>query len=207
MHRLHSIPGRDAKLLHLGVRADELLLTYDDGKARVWDMRGQELRRSIATDQAQALIEDGKGWWSVRDVDPFNTRDSGTTGMLSAPGCARGATAATLLADFRRSIEVATRAVNPASASRFGTVKDDMLSDGTKGQSAADVPEERKDKGLDMAAPGSRKALGIIRPLLLLVLPLGLDEQVDRRAAEVLGMSAAEATSPSLSNGVVTGAG
>ncbi len=85
----YTIPGRGARLTSIAVRADELLLTYDDDKARVWDLRTQELRRSIATDQAQALVEERQGMvdrQADRGVQSVALR---TTGVLSQLASAR----------------------------------------------------------------------------------------------------------------------
>ncbi|SPO40249.1 uncharacterized protein PSFLO_05731 [Pseudozyma flocculosa] len=191
---LYTIPGREGRLRALAVRADELLLTYDDGKARVWDLRSQELRRSIGIDQAQSLLLDRKGWWTVRDVEPFSARNSGTAGVLSSLSCARGPDAATLVADFRRSIEVASRTL--LGVQKQGSVyvatrktRPGMPFDEAPASSTADKPDD------DEAAPtvpmqglAARKALGILRPLLALVLPIGMRQDWDADAAYLLGL-------------------
>ncbi|KAN0063521.1 hypothetical protein ACQY0O_003968 [Thecaphora frezii] len=194
---LYAIPGRDARLRSLAVRADELLLTYDDGKARVWDLRSQELRRSIAVDQAKALVLDGNGWWTAREVEPFSSRDSGTSGVLASLCCARGPTAAAMLADFRRSIEVAARSMLGVrkQGSVYGSVRRERLMAGSEGDAGPSAAEEEMTATVGMQSPPAKKALGILRPLLMLVLPAGLRDEWDAQIEILLGLAADRAGS------------
>ncbi|EST10087.2 Quinoprotein amine dehydrogenase, beta chain-like protein [Kalmanozyma brasiliensis GHG001] len=192
----YTIPGRGARLTSLAVRADELLLTYDDGKARVWDLRTQELRRSIAVDQAQALVEDGKGWWTVKPIEPYSPLHSGTSGVLSQLASARDGAAASLLVDFRRSIEAAARSVRGAGPS---TAKEDAAPrigqpNATGQQPPAALRSEQEQYQTDSSAsvslgsPAARKAVNIIRPLLPTVFPTGLDSDIDAKLAALLDL-------------------
>ncbi|GAC93303.1 hypothetical protein PHSY_000868 [Pseudozyma hubeiensis SY62] len=196
---MYTIPGRGARLTSLASRADELLLTYDDDKARVWDLRSQELRRSIATDQAQALIEDGKGWWTVKTVEPYSPLHSGTTGVLSQLASARDGAAASLLVDFRRAIEAAARAVR---GSGQAVAKEDLSQAAARsGQPSGASPQpaltmrtepdfERTEgqTSVGLGSPAARKAVNIIRPLLPTVFPSGLDVDVDAKLAALLDL-------------------
>ena len=186
---LYTVPGRGARLTSLAVRADELLLTYDDDKARVWDLRTQELRRSIATDQAQALVEDGKGWWTIKAVEPFSPLHSGTTGVLSQLASARDGAAASVLVDFRRAIEAAARAVRGAGQS--GAKEDVAPRSGTQAAALrSDQDHERNTEpaSIGLGSPAARKAVNIIRPLLPTVFPTGLDADMDAKLAALLDL-------------------
>ncbi|KAI3482741.1 hypothetical protein L1887_54497 [Cichorium endivia] len=194
--KLYTVPGRGARLTSLAVRADDLLLTYDDGKARVWDLRSQELRRSIATDQAQALVEDGKGWWSVKTIEPYNPLHSGTTGVLSQLAAARGEAAATLLVDFRRAIEAAARPVRggmPTSGNEISSAVPGGKSSTASLQPPARLrtePDSDANAGspISLGSPAARKAVNIVRLLLPVVYPTGLDADIDAKLAVLLNL-------------------
>jgi hypothetical protein len=171
-------------------------LTYDDGKARVWDLRSQELRRSIATDQAQALVEDGKGWWSVKTIEPYNPLHSGTTGVLSQLAAARGEAAATLLVDFRRAIEAAARPMRggmPTSGNEISSAVPGGKSTTASLQPPARLrtePDSDANAGspISLGSPAARKAVNIVRPLLPVVYPTGLDADIDAKLAVLLNL-------------------
>ncbi len=205
--QLYTVPGRGARLTSLAVRADELLVTYDDGKARVWDLRSQELRRSIATDQAQALVEDGKGWWTVKPIEAYSPLHAGTTGVLSQLAAARDIAAASLLVDFRRAIEAAARSVrgtaqsgsNEATASnhpslpptitaRAGTATTASLQPPSTLQSEQDRDRASGSTLIGLGTPAARKAVNIVRPLLPTVFPVGLDAALDAKLAALLDL-------------------
>ncbi|TKY90706.1 hypothetical protein EX895_000704 [Sporisorium graminicola] len=193
---LYTVPGRGARLTSLAVRADELLLTYDDDKARVWDLRTQELRRSIATDQAQALVEDGKGWWTVKAIEPYSPLNSGTTGVLSQLACARDDAAASLLVNFRRAIEAAARAVRGAgqsgakedAAPRTGTANAASFQPSATLRAEQDFERNTAPQLVGLASPAARKAVNIVRPLLPTVFPTGLDADMDAKLAALLDL-------------------
>ncbi|SNX81804.1 uncharacterized protein MEPE_00509 [Melanopsichium pennsylvanicum] len=194
--QLYTIPGRGARVTSLAVRADELLLTYDDDKARVWDLRSQELRRSIATDQAQALIEDGKGWWTVKTIERYSPLHSGTTGVLSQLASARDNAAASLLVDFRRAIEAASRSVrgpsqptpNDATLPRMGASPATMLQPPATLRSEQDLEHNTDISAVSIGSSAARKAVNIVRPLLPTVFPIGLDANADAKLAALLDL-------------------
>lgn len=196
---LYTVPGRGARLTSLAVRVDDLLLTYDDDKARVWDLRSQELRRSIATDQAQALVEDGKGWWTVKNIEPYSPLHSGTTGVLSQLASARDGVAASLLVDFRRAIEAAARAIHgsgqpvakedfPQTAPRSGSTNNLSLHPSATLRSEPEVEQNQDETSVGLGSPAARKAVNIIRPLLPTVFPTGLDPDMDAKLAALLDL-------------------
>ncbi|SJX60523.1 uncharacterized protein SRS1_10159 [Sporisorium reilianum f. sp. reilianum] len=202
---LYTVPGRGARLTSLAVRADELLLTYDDDKARVWDLRTQELRRSIATDQAQALVEDGKGWWTVKAIEPFSPLHSGTTGVLSQLACARDDAAASLLVNFRRAIEAAARAVRGAgqggakedAAPRGGTTNSTALQPSASLRAEQDFERTAAPQSVGLGSPAARKAVNIIRPLLPTVFPTGLDADMDAKLVALLDLEEPDSSASS----------
>lgn len=185
----YIIPGRAARLESLATRADEILLIYDDGKARVWDLRTQELRRSIAIDQAQALLDDGKGWWGVKHIQPYSPSHSGTTGVLSRLAAAQDTFSGAMLVDFRRAIEAASRAVDSAHTAKGDADKHQHDPEGVQ------YPDEEDEAvsgppaaTLSLASPAARKAITIVRPLLSVVFPLGLDAHLDNKLKVLLDL-------------------
>lgn len=204
---LYTVPGRGARLTSLAVCADELLLTYDDDKARVWDLRSQELRRSIATYQAQALVEDGKGWWTVKTIEPYSPLHSGTTGVLSQLAAARDDAAAALLVDLRRAIEAAARSVRGGGAqsaaidataqqahastqttSATGRATVGSLAPPATLRSEQDMDGNSTTAFVSIGSPAARKAVNIIRPLLPTVFPIGLESNMDAKLAALLDL-------------------
>ncbi|PWZ02541.1 hypothetical protein BCV70DRAFT_229024 [Testicularia cyperi] len=193
LKRLYTLPGRGARLQAIAVRADEILLTYDDHKARLWDLRTQELRRSIAVDDALALIHDAKGWWSIKFIHPYSPLHSGTTGVLSQLAAARSSFSAALLVDFRRAIEAAARAVGASGSTRTGTsgragARPDATAEASAAPTTAVEEEEEAAQAVSIGSPAARKAVGIVRPLLPVVFPMGLDAQMDRKLSVLLNL-------------------
>lgn len=62
--RLYLIPGTRAPLSQIHVGEESILLVYANEQARLWDLRTQELRRSMPASQARELIARG-GWMQV----------------------------------------------------------------------------------------------------------------------------------------------
>ncbi|KAK0550802.1 hypothetical protein OC846_002338 [Tilletia horrida] len=102
----HTIPSRaaSAPLKTLFLRNAELLLLYDDGRARLWDtavspylasnttltdaeslnlVGGAELRRSIGADQALSLVEDDNKAFDALYASAFNSASSGAASILA----------------------------------------------------------------------------------------------------------------------------
>ncbi|PWN52462.1 hypothetical protein IE53DRAFT_282036 [Violaceomyces palustris] len=166
---LYSIPGRDARLSSMAVRADEMLLIYDDEKARMWDMRTQELRRSVGTELAKSLLEDGTGWWSYYPIHAPGNEDSASSKVLSKIASARHGAIATLLTDYRRAIEVASRLVDPP-ASQYANATDEPPLE-LAGTTASRKIDSSIRTGTQLDTAVGKKVVTIIRPLLATVLP------------------------------------
>lgn len=66
MHRsLYIVPASTAPLsrMHLGGE-NNLLLEYEDRRARLWDVKTREFWRSVSKDKAEELLGQG-GWTSL----------------------------------------------------------------------------------------------------------------------------------------------
>ncbi|CAA7261526.1 unnamed protein product [Cyclocybe aegerita] len=61
LHFLYLIPGSTARLDRICLGGHELLLVYDDHRARLWDAQTKELWRSMGQDKAEELLAQG-GW-------------------------------------------------------------------------------------------------------------------------------------------------
>jgi hypothetical protein len=176
------IPGRGVPLWRLALRADDLLLVYADGRARVWDVCSHELRRSIDADQANALLEEkSPPWWSMAlggpealaDVDARASENS-SVAVLSASSILDEAGQSAVTADLRRAIEAASRAVGSPDGLRArggneapadpGLGPDAFASIGRNG-----APEARA--GVKEVSAGAKKAISILRPFLAALLP------------------------------------
>jgi len=204
---LSMVPGRGgakgtgARLERVASRADELLLLYDDQKARLWDARSQELRRSVGLEQALNLLEDGKGSWSQYDVDPtMAKREKGSNGVLSVIPSARGLASTTVLADMRRAIEAASKAVNPTSASQTASIRGAPNQSSASEDPLALPPPDAfmtigrsgiASAGRSKASPaGAKKALSILKPLLSALLPsCSLTSNAQETISRIMGPS------------------
>lgn len=58
---LHLIPGSTSSLQRISVGGENLLLIYEDGRVRLWDVQTTEFWRSTSVDKAEELIAQG-GW-------------------------------------------------------------------------------------------------------------------------------------------------
>lgn len=58
---LYLIPGAPSRLQRVCIGEDNLLLSYENGTVRLWDVRTKEFWRSMSQDKAQELLQQG-GW-------------------------------------------------------------------------------------------------------------------------------------------------
>ncbi len=158
----NTLPGRDAALDAVAVRGDEIMLVYEDDTARVWDMRTQELRHAVDATRASALLDDKVNPWSLYDAT-LQASARVATGILAHHARPPSSSAVALQADFRKAIEAAARALAP------------------KGEAAAQAKGSlRSQKSMASLEPykassaAAQKALGILRPFLLLFWPAGV---------------------------------
>jgi hypothetical protein len=207
-YSLYTIPGRGVALEELAVRADELLLIYEDARARVWDMRTLELRRSIGLDQAKALLDDGKGWWTRFSMGSIQMRsEHGSAGVLASIPSSRDATAGTMMANFRKAIEAASRMVAPLSSVVLSsaTIRQDEIDE------TADIPvvleAPKRITSVSINSVSGKKALHTLRPLMHCLMPLGLDADADEYAAKLLQIDKPLPTTPWIQSGTASSTG
>ncbi|CAO1623791.1 unnamed protein product [Sympodiomycopsis kandeliae] len=189
---LSLIPGRGIPLERIAVRADDILLLYGDERARVWDMASQGLRRSIGLDQALALLDDGSGTWTQHElIGQSDMAQASSVGVLSSI-LPRYDSPACMLADFRKAIDAAAKAVDGSNQSRSGTLRaptDISLAPSSSGQSDASsntLPLPRPKTSRPMSPMGPARALSILKPVLSMVWPWGLQEDKDNLLCSVL---------------------
>lgn len=61
-HSLYIVPGSSAPLKRICLGEHNLLLIYDDQRARLWDTKTKQLWRSMGREKAEELITQGR--WS-----------------------------------------------------------------------------------------------------------------------------------------------
>jgi hypothetical protein len=61
-YSLYLIPGARAPLSRLHIGHESILLCYENGKARMWDLKSQELRRSMGVEVGLEGVEGKEGW-------------------------------------------------------------------------------------------------------------------------------------------------
>ncbi|THH09831.1 hypothetical protein EW145_g1735 [Phellinidium pouzarii] len=61
---LYLIPGSPARLRTLSLSADNLLLFYEDGRTRQWNVKTREFRRSMSVEKATEMLAQGS-WFST----------------------------------------------------------------------------------------------------------------------------------------------
>lgn len=66
MYSLALVPASAAPLKSIALGEDNLLLSYMDRRARLWDIRTLEFWRSMSAEKADEMVKQG-GWqeWSV----------------------------------------------------------------------------------------------------------------------------------------------
>lgn len=62
--RVHTIPGSRAQLHRVFIGWHNILVTYTNGKARVWNTDTGEFRRSTGLDAAEEMVKEGE-WEEV----------------------------------------------------------------------------------------------------------------------------------------------
>lgn len=182
-------------LKELAVRTDELLLMYEDGRARVWDMKTLELRRSIGADQAQSLLEDGKGWWSRHVMGPSNMKvESGSAGVLSSIPSSRDVISGTMNANLRRAIEAVSRMVSPSNGitKASSQSQQDDIDESILVSTIEDRMASKASVAVSSNAPNGKKAIQTLRPLLHNLMPFGLEEEIDTICKTILASEGAQ---------------
>ncbi|KAK0201531.1 hypothetical protein DFS33DRAFT_1348146 [Desarmillaria ectypa] len=107
---LYLIPGSAFPLVRICLGDDELLLIYADRRARIWDAKTKEFRRSLGLDKAEELI--GKERWLELTSDSQDCIPA--TVLKRLPGQALPA-ATTLSLDLERFITYSTTVIKTIS--------------------------------------------------------------------------------------------
>ncbi|KAI0320952.1 hypothetical protein OF83DRAFT_1102148 [Amylostereum chailletii] len=107
---LYMIPGAQAPLSKICVSGESLLLVYKNDRARLWDPKTREFRRSMTLDRVGEVL--GQNGWTVIPLDASPSRGLGGIGPLS-PWASSGDSATTLLVDIEQFV---TRAMSMAKA-------------------------------------------------------------------------------------------
>jgi WD repeat-containing protein 7 len=58
---MYLVPGSEAPLSRICIGEENLLLLYTDGRARLWDTNTLEFWRSMTSQKAEELLDQG-GW-------------------------------------------------------------------------------------------------------------------------------------------------
>ncbi|PWN24499.1 hypothetical protein BDZ90DRAFT_263340 [Jaminaea rosea] len=161
---LYLLPGRgeEAPLDWLAVRADELMLVYRDGRARVWDVATQELRRSMGLDQAEGMLSDGRGSWSRYDVGV--EREVAQSGVLSAVSPSVACDTPLMGANLKKGIDAASK----AAGAHEGMAKPKAVRPGSA-----------------TSTSGASRVQSILRPLMAALWPSGIDDEMDQAIASL----------------------
>lgn len=56
---VYLVPASAAPLHRVYLREDNLMLVYGDGRARLWDTRSREFWRSMSTEKADEMMQEG----------------------------------------------------------------------------------------------------------------------------------------------------
>ena len=70
-HSLYIVPGSSAPLKRICLGGHNLLLIYDDKRARLWDTKTKQLWRSMGLEKAEELITQGR-WTDLYVVHPID---------------------------------------------------------------------------------------------------------------------------------------
>lgn len=106
---LYLIPGSAFPLTRICLGDNELLLIYADRRARIWDAKTKEFRRSLSLDKAEELVEK-EGWLELTSDSQDCTPD---TVLKRLPG--QALPAATLSLDLERFITYSTTIIKTIS--------------------------------------------------------------------------------------------
>lgn len=91
---LYMVPGAPAPLTRICVGGSNLLLLYADDRARLWDVKTLEFRRSMDLEKAKELLAQGS-WTELSLRDSPSMGNAPTTLSVSSPD-----SASTILADL-----------------------------------------------------------------------------------------------------------
>ncbi|KAI1788856.1 WD40 repeat-like protein [Ganoderma leucocontextum] len=87
---VYLVPASAAPLQRVCLREDNLMLVYGDGRARLWDTRSREFWRSMSTEKAEEMMQEGE-WlhWYGALLNSSESRDVlGTPSSYDSPDAA-----------------------------------------------------------------------------------------------------------------------
>ncbi|KZP13950.1 WD40 repeat-like protein [Athelia psychrophila] len=114
-HFLHLIPGSTSPLQRISVGGENLLLIYDDGRVRLWDVQTTEFWRSTSADKAEELI--GQGGWTELSLAGGNPLANPVLKTLPIQ-CGGIDAVSTILVDLEAFISRATAALKAVEVER-----------------------------------------------------------------------------------------
>ncbi|KAG6827295.1 hypothetical protein H0H92_012460 [Tricholoma furcatifolium] len=95
---LYMVPGSSAPLRRICIGANNLLLVYEDNRARLWDTQTHEFWRSMAQEKVDELLKQG-GWMDIT-LDAKAGQQAGA--LMQIPNWVLPDIASTLLLDLER---------------------------------------------------------------------------------------------------------
>lgn len=81
---LFMVPGSKSPLQKFCLNESDMLLVYEDGLARLWDVKTREFRRSTTTEKAEELLVQNTWltWWVFHQVFTVHTMSHKDSGRL-----------------------------------------------------------------------------------------------------------------------------
>ncbi|KIJ54513.1 hypothetical protein M422DRAFT_220784 [Sphaerobolus stellatus SS14] len=177
---LSLIPGAAARLTRICLGADNLLLIYSDGMARLWDIKTQEFWRSMTVKAAQELLNQG-GWFEAGIGE--NKVDSEGKMLSSFQNSAPYDAASTLLLDFGALANL----INPIPSAH--SFRDPRVTDPISPANEALLQPERT-----LTIKKRPRRLRFLTALLGALHTFGLDSTVDQLCKDMLKIRPAKSS-------------
>lgn len=173
-------PGCDQPLTHAAVQQNQLVLIYGQRHVRLWDLSTNSLNTDVPWAHIWKTIRDPETGWHLFVVPtlPRTLAPSAEslTGMLSPCGSAQMDAVGLFLADVRRAVESATKALRTAMhLSSLLPWLDSHARAWSPSNSSSAGPAPTPSNPLQREGPGAVKLAGMLRPLLPLFVPTALD--------------------------------
>ncbi|SCV73919.1 BQ2448_6349 [Microbotryum intermedium] len=170
---LFILPGTKSPVISISTSAEEILVVYAHGLARVCDVKRQELRRSMDAKTARGVLAEGK--WTTWFTAGFQSAPEPPTGSLIAPA---------LNIDLRQELEKSQHLL-PWIESRHVNRETAMLENATPVTAGADEGSIAEFSNAEDAGKSGR--LDKLRFLLSHLATFGLDTDTDQLISEHLG--------------------
>ncbi|KAK2465293.1 hypothetical protein APHAL10511_002647 [Amanita phalloides] len=115
---MYMIPGSAVPLRRICLSETNLLLIYEDRRARLWDTYSREFWRSLSLDKAEELLP--QGGWTELFLDRHDDGHSASLRMIS-DDCRSPDAVSTLILDVERFISDATTIMKTISTNKYQT--------------------------------------------------------------------------------------